>query len=114
MYRIDWNGHPKIPWYRRRLRRRVRYALRRHPRLYITATSDGSHSPTSWHYSGHAVDFGSDDARNGPEKRAQRDLHERFGNEFLELFGPKAFYVKNGSYVSGHFPDHGDHLHLAA
>lgn len=111
---INWNGCPPIPLSHLKLRRRVKYALKHTPGLYITATTNGTHAPGSWHYSGHAVDFGSNDSQNRPEKHAQRILHDKFGNRFLELFGPKPFYVKNGTRYSGVFPGHSDHTHVAA
>jgi hypothetical protein len=110
--KIDWNGCPPLPWHRRRLRRRLRWVLYYFPKVYVTATTNGTHSAGSWHYSAHAVDLGSSDPQNRPEKKAQRGLHEKFGNNFKELFGPGAFYVKDGAYVSAHFPDHGDHTHF--
>lgn len=111
---INWNGHPPIPLTHIKLRRRVKYALKNVHGLYVTATTDGQHAPTSWHYSGHAVDFGSDDSQNRPEKRAQQILHRKFGNRFRELFGPKPFYVKDGRVYGGVFPGHSDHTHVAA
>ncbi len=110
--RIRWNGCPKLPWYRRRLRRRLRWLLYYFPDCFVTATTNGTHSPGSYHYSAHAVDIGSWDSSNGPEKRAQRGLHRRFGNHFKELLGPLAYYVKDGVRYAGQFPGHSDHLHF--
>lgn len=110
---IDWNGHPPLPLYRVKLRRRIRWVLDRHPNLYITATTDGQHATGSYHYAKRAVDFGSNDPDNGPEKKAQQDLVEKFGYNFAELFGPKPFHVKNGQHLDGVYPGHGDHDHIA-
>lgn len=110
---IDWHGCTPLPRTRLRLRRRIRWVLSRHPHLYITATTGGTHAAGSYHYLGRAVDFGSNDPNNGPEKKAYLDLHRKFGNHFTELFGPEPFYVKDGRRYRGQFPGHGDHIHMA-
>lgn len=110
--RIDWNGCPPLPLYRRKLRRAARIAIKQG--CYITATTNGVHSATSYHYRGRAIDFGSNDPQNGPEKRAQQRIYSKFGaRKLTELFGPKPFYVKDGVRISARFPDHGDHTHCA-
>lgn len=110
---IDWNGCPPLPRTRIRLRRRIKWVLKRHPNLYITATTNGRHAPGSYHYSRRAVDFGSNRSNNGPEKKAYVDLHRKYDNHFAELFGPGSWYVKDGHQYSGQFPGHTDHVHMA-
>lgn len=110
--RVDWNGHPALHG---SVKECAKVALAAHPDLYITATTDGVHSPTSLHYSEEAFDAGSS-GRYGeaPEIAAQEALIEEYGaGHFQELFGPAGWYVKNGQVFSGTFPGHGDHLHAA-
>jgi hypothetical protein len=108
---IDWNGcepltHPP-------LLKAARVALSV-PGLYITSTTGGTHSPTSWHYKARAFDGGSNAGDEGPEIMAQERLLSRFGADyFAELFGPADWYVSNGVKYSGTFPGHSDHLHVA-
>lgn len=83
----------------------------------VTSTTGGVHSPTSHHYHeplGWAVDliFATVDQM----ERFQTWCAERTPDgvdDWLELFGPAGFYVKNGQRIAGHFPDHGDHIHAA-
>lgn len=106
--RIDWNGYPELS--NRKVRRVIRYAQRKHG-FVVTSTTGGQHAPQSWHYQGRAVDGICNDMA-----ACQVDLENHFGAEyFLELFGPAPRYVKNG-YVSVGvaFPDHQDHIHIAA
>ncbi len=83
----------------------------------VTATTNGTHSTNSWHYHkplGWAVDLVF--ATVEQMERFQAYVAEHTGNgdqDFLELFGPADFYVKAGTRVNAHFPDHGDHLHIA-
>ena len=82
--------------------------------LYITSTTGGTHSPTSWHYSGHAFDAGSSGPGETPEIRAQEKLLAEFGaGYFAELFGPSHWFIKDGVKYAGVFPGHSDHLHVA-
>lgn len=112
LFRIDWNGHPPLPIYRRKLRRAARIVIRKGG--YITSTSDGTHAPGSWHYSKRAIDFGSNDPTNGVEARIQDAIYTKFGaRKFKELFGPRSYYVKNGVRFTGVFPGHSDHGHVA-
>ena len=109
---VDWNGHPKLPIYRRKLRRAARISIE--VGCYITSTTDGTHSAGSYHYSKRAIDFGSSSGSNTPEKKAQEALLRKFGaRKFKELFGPAGFYVKDGRRYSGTFAGHHDHLHVA-
>lgn len=110
---IDWSGCP--PLSNENVKRCVRVALHAHPDLFITATTNGTHSPTSYHYSGMAFDAGSS-GRYGetPEIKAQEALLAEFGAGFFrELFGPAGWYIKDGVKKRGTFPGHGDHLHAA-
>ena len=110
-WRIDWNGCPALSY--KQLLETVRKALTVNG-LYVTATTNGTHSPTSWHYKSRAVDFGSGGPGETPEIEAQRLLLKTFGAEyFAELFGPDQFFIKNGVIYPGVFPGHGDHLHVA-
>lgn len=110
--RIDWSGHPAVTY--APLVKAVRFALNTADGLYVSSTTGGTHSPTSWHYSGHAVDFGSNGPGESPEIEAQNALANAFGDAyFAELFGPDDWYIKNGVRYPGTFPNHGDHLHAA-
>lgn len=109
--RVSWNGHP--PLTHPPLVKAARVALSVHG-LYITATTDGTHSATSWHYTARAFDGGSNSGSEGPEKAAQQKLLDTFGAAyFAELFGPLPWFVKDGVIHSGTFPGHADHLHVA-
>jgi hypothetical protein len=109
--RLDFNGHPPVKGVKLRAAARVALSV---PGVYVTSTTDGQHSPTSYHYSGKAIDFGSDDWSNGKESQAQARLADQFGDAyFLELFGPADWYVKNGTRYAGTFPGHHDHIHVA-
>lgn len=110
--RISWNGCPPLDY--APLLKAVRLALNTADGLYVTATTNGTHSSTSWHYKSRAVDFGSNGPGESPEIEAQNALANAFGDgHFAELFGPDDWYVKNGVRYSGTFPGHGDHLHVA-
>jgi len=83
----------------------------------VTATTDGTHAPGSWHNPtplGKAVDLIFATVGQMEEFMAYLVEHSPDGvGDFLELFGPDDWYVKNGSKVAGAFPDHGDHDHIA-
>lgn len=119
--RIDWNGCEPLPLSARKIRKAARYALNTVDGLYISSTvrydSDTYHGPRQRR----AVDFGSDDPNEGPEREAQKVLLEHFGpGYFLELFGPtNEGWVKNGSVYTaseGEFLEtlHDNHTHAAA
>lgn len=113
--RIGWNGYEPLPLSRRKTRKALRWVLNNVEGVYVSSTvrydSDTYHGPSQRR----AVDLGSDDPDNGPEKEAQQALLDHFGaGYFLELFGPLPWYVKNGVVYQGQFPDHGDHDHFAA
>lgn len=110
--KINWNGCPPLNY--KPLTKAVRFALHSADGLYVTATTNGTHSATSWHYKSRAVDFGSNGPGEDPEIEAQNALLNAFGaGYFAELFGPDSWYVKDGIVYSGVFPGHGDHLHVA-
>jgi hypothetical protein len=76
--------------------------------LYTTSTKR-DWGTTSWHEVWKAIDMaGSHDAM----VRFQNWLAENRGGA-LEIFGPAAFYIKNGKRIGTAFPDHGDHDHYA-
>jgi hypothetical protein len=83
----------------------------------VTATTDGTHAPGSWHYHdplGWAVDLIFATVAQMEEFQTWvAEKSERGPKDWLELFGPADFYVKNGDRIVGHFPDHGDHVHGA-
>ena len=110
---VDWNGHPALNYVP--IVDAARFALNSSPGLFITATTDGTHSAGSWHYQSRAFDGGSDGSHGEePEMVAQLKLLDKFGaSHFSELFGPLPWYVKNGVVYPGAFPGHGDHLHVA-
>jgi hypothetical protein len=109
--KINWSG--KAPLSHPPLLKTVRVGLEV-PGLYITSTTGGTHSATSWHYKARAWDGGSSDPSETPEKKAQQKLLDTFGpGYFAELFGPLNWHVKDGQLRSGTFPGHHDHLHVA-
>ncbi len=119
--RIDWNGCEPLPLSRRKARRAAAFILAEVEGLYISSTvradSVTYHAP----WLRRAIDFGSDDPDEVPERLAQRRLLERFGAAFfLELFGPdNPNWVKNGetfTATEGDFLEtlHDNHTHMAA
>ena len=106
--RIDWNGHPSLR--SRRLRRAVRIAARYG--LVVTSTTDGGHTPTSWHYKARAVDLAS--GSGDQMARAQRAIDREIGrSNLIELFGPGEPNIKNGA-LTAPIANHEDHIHVAA
>ncbi len=83
----------------------------------VTATTDGTHAPGSWHNPtplGHAIDLIFATVAQMEEFQRFCLSHTSGGaDDFHELFGPAGFYVKEGTVVNAHFPDHGDHDHIA-
>lgn len=119
--RIDWNGNEPLPLSRRKMRRAAKWVLSEVDGLYISSTvrfdSVTYHGPSSRR----AIDFGSDDIAERPEREAHSLLLEHFGPEyFLELFGPdNSGWVRNGSTFTaseGEFLEtlHDNHVHAAA
>jgi hypothetical protein len=91
--------------------------------LVVTATTDGTHAATSYHYSGHAVDFGVVPGLVGtPEQTRRLKAFQlamfKQAPGLLELFGPIADHaVKNGhqTTISGSLlQQHLNHVHVAA
>lgn len=104
--RPDFNGYPS------NVSRAVKRTIVRANRhgLYVTSTTGGTHSPTSWHYSGNAVDLGG---TRSQMISFQKSEAKRGARKYNELFGPDSFYIKNGAVYEGAFPDHQDHVHVA-
>lgn len=106
--RTNWFGHPALTGARLRLGNRIAQVFG----LTVTATTDGTHTTTSYHYQHRAEDLASWDVRK--MKAAQRAIALVVGRRNItELFGPGHWYIKNGVKYHGAFPDHGDHVHLA-
>lgn len=91
--------------------------------LVVTSTTDGTHAPSSFHYSGRAVDFGRAGGFRSwflPRLVAfQRHLHSKHGRRLSELFGPsnranrkwgKAIALAEGSPLE---TLHDNHVHVA-
>lgn len=79
---------------------------------YITATSNGVHTPGSYHYSDRAVDWGAGSVSS--MQTAAVKTREHFGRgHFLEFFSPCDWWIKYGTEYPGYFPGHGDHGHTA-
>lgn len=119
--RIDWNGCEPLPVSRRKARRAAKWVLSEVDGLYISSTvrydSVTFHGPQQRR----AIDFGSNDSSERPEREAQHLLLAHFGAEyFLELFGPdNEGWVKNGSTYTaseGEYLEtlHDNHTHMAA
>jgi hypothetical protein len=87
----------------------------------VTATTDGTHATGSYHYiivsrneKGWAVDLIFATVGQMEEFQEWADDRSEHGDlDWFEFFGPADFYVKDGTRIVGHFPDHGDHLHGA-
>jgi hypothetical protein len=94
-----------------------KFADQRGYAVTVTATTDGTHAFGSWHYHkplGWAVDLIFTTVGQMEEFQEFLVKHTDDGaQDFLELFGPANFYVKDGALFIGHFPDHGDHIHIA-
>jgi len=80
-----------------------------HFKVVVTATYDGVHTPTSWHYKFRAVDFGGPLSRLPAWQRYLLSHH----SHALEIFGPVLRYIKNGTEFRGPSPDTPDHVHWA-
>jgi hypothetical protein len=85
--------------------------------LSVTSTGDGDHDEDSFHFTQppRAVDLAAPMTAEGIErmKKFQRFAAEKWSTSLLELFGPDDFHFKNGARITGAFPDHGDHVHIA-
>jgi hypothetical protein len=79
---------------------------------YITATSNGTHTPGSYHYRDEAADWGAGSVSS--MQAAAVKTREHFGRgHFLEFFSPCPWWIKYGTEYAGYFPGHGDHGHTA-
>lgn len=88
--------------------------------LYVTATTNGTHAPTSYHYSGRAVDVAAPMTAAGIKLMSdfQRKLVKE-PSKYVELFGPvNDAWVKNGVRFTE--PEgaelenqHDNHVHIA-
>lgn len=115
--RPDFNGHP--PLQNKSIRAFVVRANKRGG--YVTATSDGTHSSTSWHYKLKAVDVGWVYAEWGVMEDFQEDEYRRGLNDpsVYELFGPdNTANLKYGQGVglsegSSLEEAHDNHVHYA-
>jgi hypothetical protein len=85
--------------------------------LFVTSTGDGEHDVDSFHFTQppRAVDLAAAMTPEGIErmKTFQRFAAKKWSTSLFELFGPDDFHFKNGQRISGAFPDHGDHVHIA-
>lgn len=114
------NGHPDVT---HRLYPYIMEGVARG--LEVTSTRDGVHAPTSFHYSGHAVDFGVRSRLVGSllaQRRLvafQRHLHTAHGRKLAELFGPnnranrkwgRGLWLAEGSSLERL---HDNHVHVA-
>jgi hypothetical protein len=87
----------------------IAYAVGRF-HMVVTATTDGTHAPGSWHYEGRAVDLWHSSVST---MIAFQNFAAGKWPNALEIFGPDDFYIKDGRRYAGAFPDHGDHDHVA-
>ena len=79
---------------------------------YVTATSNGTHAPGSFHYIDEAADWGAGSVSSMQD--AANKTREHFGDaKFLEFFSPCPWWLKYGVAYPGYFPGHGDHGHTA-
>lgn len=84
---------------------------------YVTATTNGTHTPSSLHYpwnasdnEGHAVDTGATSVSS--MQNAAEKTKAQFGAAyFKELFSPCNWWLKYGTQYAGYFPGHGNHGH---
>lgn len=112
----DFNGCPQ------NVTQEVRavIVLANHAGLYVTATTNGGHAPTSYHYSGRAVDVAAPMNAQGIARmvKFQRAMANNPGR-FVELFGPdNGACVKNGVRITlgegtALENQHDNHVHLA-
>lgn len=79
---------------------------------YVTATTNGTHAPGSFHYIEEAVDWGA--SKVSSMQTAAVKTRGHFGRDyFLEFFSPCPWWLKYGVEYAGYFPGHGDHSHTA-
>lgn len=84
---------------------------------YVTATTNGTHTPSSLHYpwnasdnEGHAVDTGASTV-SSMQSAAERTKDQFGAAYFRELFSPCGWWLKYGTQYAGYFPGHGNHGH---
>lgn len=104
---------------------RIKRTIRRgvNAGLYVTATTNGVHTPTSWHYKGKAVDMTGSWQNMVRFQIAEWTRAKRFGPFskylYLEVFGPDNYHnIKNGRPIvlgEGTFLEnlHDSHVHIA-
>lgn len=88
--------------------------------LYVTSTTDGVHSPTSYHSSGRAVDVAAPMTTAGIKlmKKFQRRANKKWPGA-REIFGPdNTAFIKNGQKYTIREGDpledqHDNHVHVA-
>lgn len=111
------NGKPET---RRALRPIIMEAVARG--LVVTSTTGGRHAPTSFHYSGRAVDIGVESWSPLSTARLlafQRHLHKVHGRGLAELFGPNNYANRKWGRPlrmpegSGLESLHDNHVHVA-
>lgn len=92
----DWNGHKPVLG---ALGERV--VLKANALgCIVTSTNDGTHTATSYHYTNHAIDFGTGNGEVGPKIELQKWLFGEYP-EALELFGPlNDRCIKNGQRIT--------------
>jgi hypothetical protein len=79
---------------------------------YVTATTNGTHAPGSFHDIEEAVDWGAGSVSSMQDAANATRAH--FGDgHFLEFFSPCPWWIKYGVDYAGFFPGHGDHGHCA-
>jgi TP901 family phage tail tape measure protein len=106
----DWTGGPGQSW-----GLILEYARKSGIRIGQPSPgqlTSGGHAAGSYHYRGMAVDFGS---AATPDQAGIFNYFSRVAGSLAELFWtPGGRYVKNGQWHPGGFPDHYDHVHVAA
>lgn len=89
---------------------------------FVTATTDGTHTPTSFHYPRNNASHGyTDDEGHAADLSSYADYGRSFfdaekargAENYDELFGPGDGYVKNGTLYPGPSPDVPNHCHCA-
>lgn len=79
---------------------------------YVTATTNGTHTTGSYHYSERAADWGAGSV-SSMQSAAERTRKQFGDGHFLEFFSPCDWWIKYGAVYPGYFPGHGDHGHTA-
>lgn len=116
--RPDWNGCPPLND-NKFLSKVVKAGNRRG--LWVTSTTGGAHSSTSWHYRRKGLDMAAAMTADGIEKmyRFQNFVLKKWLGNLLELFGPdNDACAKNGTRItlaegSALENQHDNHDHIA-